>query len=491
VIKQLTDNLFFDQSSYLSNNQVTWFGYDGTGYGALFYDGNITIPLTSGVPTDIDNGQVVIAGLVAGDLEILFYDGSQIIPLTNPGKTDVHPSLHNGQVTWESQWHDANWNYHFEILLYNGTFPFIPVSDTPFSDDSPEIYNGQITWRRLWDPSGTPEVYLYDGNSTILLTEQDYRGGSFPKIDNGQVVWHGTAGPIGADAAEIFLYDGALPPRRLTTNTQPDFNPQIHNGQVVWQRWDGNDWEIYFYDGVNAPIPLTDNTWDDVWPSIHNGQIVWHRWDGTDWDIYFDDGSHVNPEPITINDYYDGQAKIHNGYITWTGYDGNDYEIFLAEPKTIEILDGVAFSAGAEISSDPEVLAVGGEAVEGAVTDGVTRLLLRKTLDSPGTVTLTLEGTGNPDEDGVLRSIDGSQQDNSITVDSVTTSEGEMILATYLAPTNFVREFYAAEDKIVSEREISLKIEYSTGSSAREPIRLVRPPLVLVHGLFSDPHNVD
>ena len=161
---------------------------------------------------------------------------------------------------------------------------------------------------------------------------------------------------------------------------------------------------------------------------------------------------------------------------------------------SLEFLDGKDFTAGLEISSDAEVLASDGEVVEGAVTDGVTRLLLRMNVQNLGTVTFTLNGTGDTKEGGILRAVDGSAEGTSIDVNTVTTSEGEKVFAIYQAPENFVRDQYAAEDKEISERTIPLKINYTYQIGEQEivdniekTIRLVRPPLILVHGLWSYP----
>jgi len=153
--------------------------------------------------------------------------------------------------------------------------------------------------------------------------------------------------------------------------------------------------------------------------------------------------------------------------------------------RPLEILDGVDFTAGREVSSDPEKLASGGTVVEGAVTDGVARLLLRLSVDKYEPVTFSLQGTGNPTEDGILRSIDGSQQGNSITVNPVEVSGKQYVFAIYQAPENFVRDSYQEEDKKVAERKLPIKVESSSGLQIEQEIKLVRPPVILVHGLWS------
>lgn len=169
------------------------------------------------------------------------------------------------------------------------------------------------------------------------------------------------------------------------------------------------------------------------------------------------------------------------------------YAIMYTQPEPLELLDGSEFSSGREISSIPKELATAGTPVEGAVTDGVTRLLLRLPLDQLNEVTFSLEGgTGNPKEDGILKSIDSQQQGNSIIVYSQDVNSKEYAFAVYQAPENFVRDSHA-EDKNTSERKITLKVKSNRSPSFEftKEIKLVRPPLILIHGLWSGPEMWD
>lgn len=170
------------------------------------------------------------------------------------------------------------------------------------------------------------------------------------------------------------------------------------------------------------------------------------------------------------------------------GYAGDTAEVSFTVGPTLGILDGVDFSAGQEISDKPQKLASGGTLVKGAVTDGVTRLLLRLNLNELNEVTFSLEGTGNPEEDGLLRSIDRAQEGSSITVTTVNVNEQEYAFAIYQAPENFVLSGWSDDDKKKKkERFISLNVKSNRSPSFEfsEEIKLVRPPVILVHGLWS------
>ncbi|MDD5428150.1 MAG: hypothetical protein PHI58_02810 [Candidatus Omnitrophica bacterium] len=159
-----------------------------------------------------------------------------------------------------------------------------------------------------------------------------------------------------------------------------------------------------------------------------------------------------------------------------------------AGQSSLELLDGVDFRAGAEVWDDPErLVATKGTAMEGVATDGVARLLLRLPVNDAGNVTFSIEGgTGDPDEDGILRSADRYDEGDSITVSTDMVSGKNYALAIYQAPDSFVRSGHS-EDKQATERKLTIKATPTIGSSVQREIKLVRPPLILVHGLWSNP----
>ncbi len=174
-------------------------------------------------------------------------------------------------------------------------------------------------------------------------------------------------------------------------------------------------------------------------------------------------------------------------------YPGFEVVTFPVKGEVGIFFDGSDYSMGSEVTGDVNTLAQGGTPVEGGVTDGVTRLLLRQPLDAPGQVNFTLQGTGIPNEDGLLRSTDRTpddrpiQEGNSIAVNSVNVNGKDYAFAIYQAPENFVRQ-NNIDDLHTSERILNLQVDITgatSNSSFTKPIKLVRPPVVLVHGLWS------
>lgn len=155
----------------------------------------------------------------------------------------------------------------------------------------------------------------------------------------------------------------------------------------------------------------------------------------------------------------------------------------------LEVLDGSDFSDGKELYSDQGKLSWGGAAVEGAAVDGVTRLLLRIKLGSEDQLQFSIAEGSSSEENGFLRSLDGSgQAGDNITVSTVSLDDGIYAFAVYQVPDNFVRNSYP-EDKWLAERTITFNVTSTRTSSQLcfKPIKLVRPPVILVHGLWSNP----
>jgi len=239
-----------------------------------------------------------------------------------------------------------------DIFLYNEN-GIKQLTESEYSPGQPQINNsGEV----VWSASNGPEYYwdygifYYNGTTITSLTSGNYR--SSPQInDVGDVVWVQEVyitwmGDILNNNKEIFYYDGENT-IRLTNNYDDDNDPQINNsGEVVWIRFDGIDNEIFYYDGIDI-VKLTDNDYDDDSPQINDcGETVWVRhdvpWKGLLYDyydlntseIFYYDGANIIQ--LTDNDYYDACPQINDsGEVVWSGSDGHDKEIFYYDGANI------------------------------------------------------------------------------------------------------------------------------------------------------------
>jgi pimeloyl-ACP methyl ester carboxylesterase len=150
--------------------------------------------------------------------------------------------------------------------------------------------------------------------------------------------------------------------------------------------------------------------------------------------------------------------------------------------------------SGQTLTTNGEDLAVKGRDVRGAAADGVSIVVLRiPTANVGDQVTLSLLRTDNPqdpamssDEDGALGTPAHSCCVFQITVSSVSTSRGPIAFATYRAPMDFPRTagVPAGGDASRRSRDVYVRFQSPGGGDMTVPLRLVRPPVALIHGLW-------
>lgn len=159
---------------------------------------------------------------------------------------------------------------------------------------------------------------------------------------------------------------------------------------------------------------------------------------------------------------------------------------------SLSILDPVPeLVAGPSITTNVETLSSLGRAVAGVAADGVARLILRASVAQEGqSVSFSIDTsdcvlpTGSiTDVCGGLQSADGRLQNQQfLTAIAVNTSRGPMAFAVYRAPSDFS---WTSAHEALTERQIRLTVT-SSGQSQVKSIRVIRPPIALVHGNWSD-----
>lgn len=161
----------------------------------------------------------------------------------------------------------------------------------------------------------------------------------------------------------------------------------------------------------------------------------------------------------------------------------------LVDPVPQLVLAGTMLGDNTSIGAD--LLATLGRVVTGVAADGTAEVLVRITGVSAGeqlTVSLnddTGSLSGSTDEDGAL-GIPGDTafSSNSVSVTAVSTSSGAMAFAAYRAPIDFPRAGNTT-DAASASRSVSIQIQASDGETAALPVAVLRPPVILIHGIWS------
>jgi len=144
-----------------------------------------------------------------------------------------------------------------------------------------------------------------------------------------------------------------------------------------------------------------------------------------------------------------------------------------ANPQTNTCWD----SSSLDLSSDANVLSTCGAPVQGTVSDGVSELLMRLVAGLPGTACYEIASTAPPDQ-GVIQTEVTSTQ---------TVGDFEYGFSFYQAPNGY------GEDSDSRTVQVQFFFTPSIGngntSSFASSLAVVRPPLLLIHGLWGDPQH--
>ena len=169
-----------------------------------------------------------------------------------------------------------------------------------------------------------------------------------------------------------------------------------------------------------------------------------------------------------------------------------------ARAASLAFVDPVsALLNGPAITSDVNQLATGGTAVEGIGGDGVSQIVVRVSADSPGEqFTFQIFNDQNQPStstanDGALGAIGGGSPNRSqLIVTSVSTSSGPMAFAIYRAPIDFPRP--GGGDANAAQRSVAIHWQAAGAPAASsESLTIIRPLVVLVHGLWGTPSDFD
>ena len=177
----------------------------------------------------------------------------------------------------------------------------------------------------------------------------------------------------------------------------------------------------------------------------------------------------------------------HTDYITY------NIEVALFDP----IADNLASGAG--LVSSPTQLAAASHVVAGVAADSATQVLVQVPgVNSGDPIQLTLSDENGISSDGVgagyLTALPADGMDSRtsagvIIVTAVAAGSGAYAFADYHAPSDFVRAGNNT-DPTVKVRSVTIGVtDSTTGTTTTQTVSIVRPPVILVHGLWGTPSD--
>lgn len=167
-------------------------------------------------------------------------------------------------------------------------------------------------------------------------------------------------------------------------------------------------------------------------------------------------------------------------------------------PRLLDTATPLGAQPAEFIRRDPALLARMGRRVRGLAADGVTPVILRFRASGPGSVTFTLtddRGSRDAARAGRLADLLGQPAvaTNPVTVPVRQVGDEHWAFAVLTAPPNFVRPAVLGDADLGKTRprqlEVTAKWTPANGGTALTVTRkpdLVRPPVVLIHGVWSE-----
>jgi uncharacterized membrane protein len=238
-------------------------------------------------------------------------------------------------------------------------------------------------------------------------------------------------------------------------------------------------------------ILFTETMWPNettyIWDPIQGARPLDHFL-ATEW------GLGVQIQGYTV--FHGTGISADGTMIVGTALDTNNKRIaWMAGLRPYDLIDpSEKFMDGHKISTEPEKLIQEGREVQGLGADGISQIIVRigQGSTTPDAKISILDENGNPAtsylEYGSLLTLGAESFGGPVEMNlkPIQTSQGERLLFIYRAPEEFPR-MSVPQDLTSGRREVRLKVSYKDGSEQIIPIKIVRPPLVLLHGTFSNP----
>lgn len=164
----------------------------------------------------------------------------------------------------------------------------------------------------------------------------------------------------------------------------------------------------------------------------------------------------------------------------------------VAQSGSITLLDAIPAlldPSTQDITTRTSVLA-NGTPVTGIAADGVAELVLKIPTSSNDCMRITLFNDLNGisssiNEDGGLRVIGSNPSSLSNSIASLCANGNNFLYAIYRAPLDFAR--LTQDDSNSSQRFVSILAQsLNTGNLLNQQIKIVRPPLILIHGIWDN-----
>ncbi|MBZ4417972.1 choice-of-anchor A family protein [Myxococcus sp. RHSTA-1-4] len=337
------------------------------------------------------------------------------------------------------------------------------------------------------------------GNSLLIMSTGNINVANLPEPgtdyppageDGDSVVFRVSLNvPRGSNRLSFdFRFLSAESPEFVGTSFNDTFTVRVIDGFGTREAGMASVNSSIFYDvsstraaGTGFDTLFADDPWGvDFFPASYPPEVLLFPDAGiTDFrtvNVEVSSGGTVTLE-FEIRDLGDGvlDSTVVVDNISFTGM-----EVVDPNPKLIHEFLGTVVTDPGQLSGTEGI-----PPVQYVAADGVTQVLVRAKVPGPGQMTFSLVGGTSPTSGG-LGAVGTSTRASTVTVDTVLAGPGtHYAFALYTSPPDFDIGGFAN----VSSRPISISGQYTpttgTGFTSQVGLTIVRPPLVLVHDIWS------
>jgi pimeloyl-ACP methyl ester carboxylesterase len=182
-------------------------------------------------------------------------------------------------------------------------------------------------------------------------------------------------------------------------------------------------------------------------------------------------GVSVGQTNLIIQEVSPGSGEFPTPMTAWAVNPGNDSSFLDANFS----YNTCRTEGSPSLSGDPNILSTCGGNVEGTVSDGLSQLLLRIVSGLQGTACYAITSTSPPDQGSITTAVTTTQTAGGL----------EYGFSLYQAPAEYGDSSDSRQVQI--QFSFAPNIGNSNTTTITAPLTVIRPPVVLIHGLWSNP----
>ena len=345
LVRNLSNNDVADGLPQIDGTTVVWRS-DVDGDDEIWrHDGRVLSNISNHNASDrdvsISGSSIVWRSDRDGDWDIYRYDGQNVSNISNNNTVDQAPQISGQYIAWEGHTNldpavpsdEIDWDiYRYDGSSITNLSDELMVLDRA-GDRTPKISGSNVVWRRVRFDSPLRDLYFYPGHGDAVMINPWEDGGDnlYYDISGDHVVWeaedfHEDMNPEGD--VEVYLFDGASTVNLTNSGwVGEELAPKISGSNVVYM----DDSDIYLH-GAEGRINLSNNAGFMEGPEISGTNVAWEGPpDGTfTTDIFFsaDEGQPINVS--NTEGSYERFVEISGKNLAWIRDFEEETEVYAA-----------------------------------------------------------------------------------------------------------------------------------------------------------------